>query len=378
MRDKYQVLWIDDESESMTSFVKFCSLRYKICLTPVKTQKKGLDEFGKNPSFWDAIILDAKGLDEDENEVAKLTGLYKAVSRIQKDFGDIPYFIYTGQPDLVKAEHFDQFCQSTYSHRYYKKGEDNDKLCKDIINAIEEKPIFKLKSKYSDIFSWLPAELTSEVLDLLSIVENGDNTNVDVFNKIRKVIDWTMRALNSYGILAVDFKGASLNECSSFLGRHELQQYIPSYIQRSFHSCTEIANEGSHRLRTDEDVRSGMAPYLVKSTTFELLNILMWYSKLPKDENTRRTITSFAVNLANKPKQDNNTAKERFFEYENKSFIIEIDDQGNYHCDKCLLNKTAAYHYLEQQVTLKNVTNNTSSTKNRYPYYSQFDPFDQK
>lgn len=373
------VLWIDDQPNN--AFIDKADL-VGINIVARKNVETGIEELMSSNTLYDAIILDANCIaHSNDSNIPDVSALAYALKKINENRIDLPWFVYSGG-GFSGEEHIDVIVKPQEreydTKHWYKKPVEMNELFDKIKDVVPNYPKFKLKSKYSDIFSWLPAELTSEVLDLLSIVENGDNTNVDVFNKIRKVIDWTMRALNSYGILAVDFKGANLNECSSFLGRHELQQYIPSYIQRSFHSCTEIANEGSHRLRTDEDVRSGMAPYLVKSTTFELLNILMWYSKLPKDENTMRTITSFAVNLANKPKQDNNTAKEGIFEYENKSFIIEIDDQGNYHCDKCLLNKSAAYHYLEQQVILKSVTNNTSNNKDLYPYFAKFDPIDKK
>ena len=41
---KYNILWIDDEWESMTSFMKYCSLQYQMELYPFKTQTEGLDE----------------------------------------------------------------------------------------------------------------------------------------------------------------------------------------------------------------------------------------------------------------------------------------------------------------------------------------------
>ena len=61
-------------------------------------------------------------------------------------------------------------------------------------------------------------------------------------------------------------------------------EVIPAYIQRSFHSAVTIANEGSHRLKIDEDTKDGTAPYLVQSTVFELLNILVWLQTLSIDE----------------------------------------------------------------------------------------------
>ena len=138
MNNSYHILWIDDEWESMTSFIKNCKLRHNLELHPYKTQKEGLDAFGENQAYWDAIILDAKVLDENEHEVANIGSLYKAVARLRTEFNDIPYFVSTGQPDLTKAEHFESFCKSTYSQRYYEKVVDDEQLCQDIIKAVDE------------------------------------------------------------------------------------------------------------------------------------------------------------------------------------------------------------------------------------------------
>lgn len=369
MENKYHVIWNDDEYEKMSSFIKLCGRR-GIVIEPSKTQKEGLKKLEENPSFWDAIILDVKSLDEDENETAKIGSLFKAVDRIKKDYDDLPYFIFTGQPDYVENEIFKQFCEETYSKRSYNKGSDDEQLCDDIIKAIKDRQTYKIKNEYSDIFSWLPRELTGEVLDLLTIVEHKENTNVDVFNKCRKVIDWIMRALNEYGILAIEFKGSNLAECSAFLGKSELQDYVPQYIQRSFHSCTAIANEGSHRLKTDENVRTGKAPFLVRSTVFELLNILMWYNQLPKDD-TKNIVVDLAGNL----KQENTASNKGKQEPQEPQFDVEF---RVWHCGDIML---PLKDWSGGRVIMKDVIPNTSTSKGikeRYPYFAKFDPIDQK
>lgn len=281
-------------------------------LHPFKTQKEGLDEYSKHPSFWEAIILDAKVLDESENEVANIGSLYKAVARLQSEFKNVPFFISTGQPDLISAELFDAYCQNTISHRYYEKEVDDELLCNDIIIAIEGKTQRKVKNKYSEVFSWLPSELYGEVLDILTTIEESNSKDTSMFNGVRKILDWVMKELNAYGIFGIEFTGSNLSECSRFLCNSDLQDYVPQYVQRQIHSCCTIANEGSHReTKTHEDVSSGYAPYLVRSTVFELLNILMWYHQLPTDDDTRRKITNIAVNIASKlSKSETPPAKE--------------------------------------------------------------------
>lgn len=120
---KYNILWIDDEWESMTSFMKYCSLQYQMELYPFKTQTEGLDEYAKCPSFWDAAILDAKVLDKNLHEAPNVANLQKAVLRIKEEFNDLQYFISTGQPDLLSDSMFKAIFPV-----YYEKATDDEKL----------------------------------------------------------------------------------------------------------------------------------------------------------------------------------------------------------------------------------------------------------
>lgn len=63
----------------------------------------------------------------------------------------------------------------------------------------------------------------------------------------------------------------------------KMKDDVPLYIQRSLHSCIVVSQEGSHLLTIDESVKSCEAPYLLRSTVFELLNMLFWCKSLPSD-----------------------------------------------------------------------------------------------
>ena len=77
-----------------------------------------------------------------------------------------------------------------------------------------------------------------------------------------------------------------------------LNDYIPVYIQRNLFSLVTLANEGSHRLITDQAVKNGIAPFLVTSTIFELMNVLMWTLQLPRDQESIDKIDKIVSNLA--------------------------------------------------------------------------------
>lgn len=301
MSNSYHILWIDDEWEIMTSFKKYCKLQYNMELTPFKTQKKGLDEYAKNPSYWEAVILDADILDENENENPNLGNLQKAVMRIKQEFKELPYFISTGKDKTLKDNIFKEIFPT-----YYEKHVDDEKLCQDIIKTIDAHPNRIIKNKYPELFSKLESPIAEEMLSILKIYEARDFSNADVFNKVRKILDWIMTSLYENGLLAIKFTGANLNDCSKFLGNSKLQAYVPVYIQRHLHSLVTIANEGSHRQTIDEEVKTGKAPYLVASTIFELLNVLTWLYELPTEKEEKEKMEKIAINIAYETNKSNN------------------------------------------------------------------------
>lgn len=367
MMNKYNILWIDDEWETMSSFIKYCSLKYQMELHPFKAQEEGLNEYAKNPSFWDAVILDAKVLDKGLHEAPNVANLQKAVLRIKEEFPNLQYFISTGQPDLLSDSMFKAIFPV-----YYEKVTDDDKLCQDIVRTIENSPVRRIKDKYSDLFSWLESPIYDEILSILQIVEGNDNTNADIFNKVRKILDWVMTELNKYGLLTIEFKGANLNECSRFLASNDLQEYIPQYIQRQIHSCSTIANEGSHRKYIDEDVKKGKAPYLIRSTVFELMNILIWMHQLPNDDATQRKITNQALIAMKKINPE---------EIDNKNIPQEpeFDEELRvWHCGNCML---AMKFWEGGKVLLTEIATNSSknpNVKKKYPLFAKFEKLEKK
>ena len=115
-----------------------------------------------------------------------------------------------------------------------------------------------------------------------------------------------MQVISDYGLLATPFNGTNLNDCSRFLGNPKLNEFIPVYIQRNLFSLVTLANEGSHRQITDQAVKDGIAPSLVSSTIFELMNVIMWMSQLPTNPESKDKIDLIVSNLALELSQKSN------------------------------------------------------------------------
>ena len=171
MRKKYNVIWIDDEWDKMTAFKDECEIIHQIHLEPFRTQKDGMEELDRNLNAWDAVILDAKMFDQsDINEVPRLDGLRNAINHINQLSlrRKIPYFISTGQPDLMDNETFEQGFG-----RYFAKGKDDIKLIEEIKRIIDESPRRQIQSFYH------------EAIEQLTIISpNASEVILDIFESM--------------------------------------------------------------------------------------------------------------------------------------------------------------------------------------------------
>ena len=63
----YKVLWIDDEYETLPGTIRQAKA-HNINLIPFKSLNAGMDELKKNYSFYDGVLLDAKILENEDDE----------------------------------------------------------------------------------------------------------------------------------------------------------------------------------------------------------------------------------------------------------------------------------------------------------------------
>lgn len=317
----YNVIWIDDRYDEIDLVGN--AEQDDIYITPYKFGKDGISALQSNLDFWDGVIIDVKCLWASDDEVDRADNFHKIKEQLLILYGKrpIPFFVYSGQPDVLSDE---SFKASLAGRKLYKKNLDEEILLQDIIKEANKLPEVQIRHKYLDKIGDLPADIRTEMTDILSYVENDVTDKPDVFPKMRFVINWLMDRLNEYGLLAVKHNGANINACSVYLGKNELKEYVPIHIQRSLHSCVEICNNGSHRIEIFNIVQSGKAPFLIRSTVFELLNNLKWYYLLPRDEESIQKIKALVATV---PPDD-------MIEGE-----LEVDDHGNYYCVNCQLHK---------------------------------------
>lgn len=269
---KYNILWIDDEYEKLSDTMELAEVLHGFQITKCRFAKEGMRIFEQNLEKWSAVILDAKVLMESLDEVADLKGLRYSRDRINelKSKRYVPMFVLTGAPDVISNELFEMMVD-----KYYTKGDDEEQLFADVKRAADNQIETQIRAKYADALSVFP-EIEQELIQILRALEEDDTKNSSTLNNIRKMLEFLASTFYQRGLIEKQFTGSNLAECSRDLGSSELRDIVPGYIQRSFHLCCDLSNEGSHREKFDQRIKIGEAPYAVKSTIYCLLNILQW------------------------------------------------------------------------------------------------------
>ena len=260
MKTMYEVIWIDDEWEKMDAFKEECEVIHHIHLQPFETQKAGMDEFDKNPKKWDAIILDAKL----EKDGVGVEGLRKAVTHINQMTlsHKVPYFISTGQPDLMSNETFEQSFG-----KFYIKEQDDSKLIADIKEQASKSTRFQVKMYYSheleQVFL-LKDDIGEDILTILEVM-HFPNSHPDFiprlyYNPMRKALEYVFRSANEIGIIPDAFfpNGiVNLNQCFMYLIGRDAEKIgcrygnvgeavVPRHIHDVMSLIINLGNVSSH------------------------------------------------------------------------------------------------------------------------------------
>jgi len=317
---EYKVIWIDDRCDEFLDLLVLAEQDEKdeIDIHPFKLGIDGLRELKSHPFSWDGVILDVKCLYDSTDAVDDSANFYRIKDELLelKHQCDIPLFVYSGQPDYVSNT---EFYKSLNGIKLYKKEKDEQQLLDDIKVEADNLVTNRVKNKYLKELQF--PEFTDELTQIFVAIERGITNEPNLFPMMRKILEDLMKICSQIGLLPFETK-ISLNSYSSFLGRKEMKDLVPLYIQRSFHSCVEITNDGAHRAAIDKDVSKGDAPFLIRSTGFELLNIITWlgsvYSKYKDDKQLRR----------------------RVIELTSISGEVLQDADGIYYCKDCIIKKS--------------------------------------
>ena len=389
----YRVLWIDDDEES-ECFREEAKLLYEIELEQALCYKDGIDRLKDHIAEYDAVILDVyckteSGDARNYNSFRDNLKIIDGLCNKEKYF--VPWFVYTGGPsgmekgyeyikDLIKS------CQRKWDDRnYYQKPKERGELFDRIKIEADKRLDTQIRQKYSSVFiidDFIEEEndrIGNILLGVIRSIEEDKYNDDSVLRDVSTIYERIRSMLVKIGFLPEELNnGISISNSAAFLGSGQVRdkKLVPQYIQQNIYTCVYVGSEGGHNLPAKNDVKNGRAIYLVKSVVYSLLSFLYWLSNEDKSEEAISKRKIIMQDIYKEWKLHSNIDN-HISRYEDKISEVEVDDEGNVHCEKCLIHKNAE-RLKGTKVKLSKVKSNTSATKSMYPYYAQYEAVDEK
>lgn len=305
---KIKVLWIDDNPDEFTEFLDD-AFDAGLDIEVYKTVESGLKALQDRDKIFEAVILDANCKISDENtEAPHLVALSHAIVGIYAREIKLPWFVYTGG-GYEGAEALEFIIPQQYrlwdEKQWYDKPDDADKLFEAIRKAVARREETQLMNEFPEAFEICKSQ---ELLGLLKRMNSADfERDETVPNSLRCVADDICHFLRDNGIYPAEFTTSNkIKECSLTFAEDKKKRIAPLYIQNTFFFLSEYCNAGSHQSDSGSkqpnqiraDIKAGKARYLNRSALHMLMNIILWASNFPiQDQEAMKPITEYVLGL---------------------------------------------------------------------------------
>lgn len=398
---KYKVLWIDDE-EDTGMFVDRARDTFGIDIHQEFCYFSGEKYLKENLKLIDAVILDVNCKIKKENapNMGSFEDRIWSINKLCRSEELIPWFVYTGGGyegfaallPVIRSmnKEWDK------ENFYYDKSTKPDSMFEAIINEANKRHSTTLRMKYHELFG-VDEKINGNLQNILELLESNNVCDAHIFEEIRAALETLRHKMVTSCILPQELnENIKINRAKYFIIMPEMQKIIPSYIQQSYFSSVTITNEASHNgkreseegdeewmdsenpPRARKDVQEGRAPYLRTSVANAFITFLFWLASLecePENLEARRTITEKAYQkFKRNDSKSNKSIQEEKYDFVDKTFKIEMDESGIFHCGICEIPSVAARKFEGKEVTLTDVSENKSYYRNKYPYFAKFKP----
>jgi hypothetical protein len=290
MERKYNILWIDDKHEELSGF-KLQALGNNIILNSYKSRIAGMEELSKNYPLYDAVLLDAKFFDDEDDAAGSedLSALIKAKDSLLQLPKKFELFVLTGQAQLHEDPTFNIFIP-----KYFRKGiaEDINKLFVELKQSADKQVDTQTRHNHQEIFSifadgYLPAEIEIQVLELIKaeLPENRFEIK-SMLTNIRSIHESCFLKLEEIGVILDStakfntiIKHLSGNKDSSNGFKSTTKEYQNDAIENLNKWLYFTCGKYIHNLK-DENYNGYMiSKYAVESLRTGLLELLLWFKK---------------------------------------------------------------------------------------------------
>jgi hypothetical protein len=313
MNKTYNILWIDDEHDhsEMETFI-IQAETHGIILHGFSNFKKGFANLNDNLNYYDAILLDALFLENENSETVNKKGLGASIAKIHelKSKKVFPFFVLSGQPTFTEKEN--DILEANDLECYNKKNpEDVKELLINIKKEADAQVDLQIKHENQQLFDILKAYPDSARNKFISIFKGlkGINNQFDdqlYFTQLRIILEATFRMANAFGLLhdkCVQVSGSQVNlsESSLFLSGYDTKHlkvrcsvtHFPKIIADNVKNIIDITGAASHTTVADvtknrhiQAYRNAIkTPYLLYSMALQLMDILIWFDGYSKSNS---------------------------------------------------------------------------------------------
>lgn len=292
MSKNYNVLWIDDEHESMKALHK-TAIDFDITFFPFKSMNGGCSEFKSNSTKYDAVLFDAKFFENETDQPGSedTKWVHQAKDTIRGIDNSIAFFVLTGQAEAYNSREFKNAFPNVFNKGVDK---DEDALFEMLVDACENRELTKLKYKYNEcfeVFDLGTIELKYQplLIDILSSLENQDFRKKN-FSTLRDLFEASLLGLINIGCIPAVFlnqHGLPNHEwCTKYLEEkntrlpdasiHKIQHPIPKANRAMVRKLKESLSEHQH-LGENEILK-----YEYLSCSHLMMEYLIWIADLHK------------------------------------------------------------------------------------------------
>jgi hypothetical protein len=286
---RIRVLWVDDQYEAQQSFIAEAE-QEEIDITPLEYAKDGIAELNEKHHYYDAVILDAKGLNERADKTLGLTGLKNIRDRLIEINTEhyLPFFIFTGQPGYLDNSDF----KESYGE-YYIKVRDNEALFRAIKEKIKNKVEYLLRKEHEDIFelfekNLLSQEVGTQLIELLKTPPpKTNNERKGILTNIRSIQESCLLKLTEVGIIPSSI--TNVGEKLKYLSGNKSKEtdYKPATKEYQNDSIDTLQKWvyftcGKYIHNLDDNQYNGyrLSKYGIESLKNGVLELLIWFKKV--------------------------------------------------------------------------------------------------
>jgi hypothetical protein len=278
--------------------------------------------------------------------------------------------------------------------KFYSKESDREMLFMRIKSHHKYTYDFQIKNdRYNKVFLSLDSLGISDyaepiLLDILIplhfIEKQHELKPIHHYNQIRQLVEYLFRACHKVGLIpdqCMLHGVVNLNQCSLYLAGKNAdkagvrygevgERVVPEYIESIIRTVLDFGNVHSHTVELDNEdnvkieniLKSSQSKYLIFGLLLQMCEVIVWFANYISSHNDKEVNLLYCQQLVS----DNNKSK-----YEGKVYIPQIDENGIWHCDECVV---ILSHWDSGKMKLRDISDNTNKrTNNKYPYFAKFD-----